>query len=166
MVVAACGSLNADFHGLGIADLTCGRHILHWSESTESKGHAVQVLRIDIAEAARRIGISRTIESFIFGKRNLFFVGNRAGLLIWVEVEIAFKLYKIKEFYIDRDSFLPLRQYKADTLPGESRFAYNSRRQAVLETDLLVAVAFADHRLAEMVDLFDSLGLCKKGGGQ
>ena len=41
-----------------------------------------------------------------------------------------------------------------------------THRQAALETDLLVAVALADDRLAVMIGLFDSLGLYKKDGGQ
>ena len=108
VVVAARSSLNADFHGLGIADLTRGGHILHWCETAESKSHTVQVLRVDVAEAVRRINVSRAVNALFLGKRNLFFVGDWARLLIGIKIKRAFKLHNIREFYIDGDGLLTL----------------------------------------------------------
>ena len=57
-------------------------------------------------------------------------------------------------------------QDEADALPRQGGLAHLSLGQTALEANLLVAVAFADDRLAIVIGLFDGLGLRKKGGGQ
>ncbi len=166
VVVAACGGLNGDFYCLCIADLACGRHITQRRETTEGQGHTIQILCADLAVTFCGISVFRTIEALVFGEWIFFFVGISPRLLVGIEVEVAFKFHKVGKLYVDGCRFLTLGQHQADVLPRQSRLPHDAVGQATFEANLLVAIAFADSRLAKMIGLFDSLGLRKHRGGQ
>ena len=157
---------HCDHHGLGIADLARGGFVFHRRKATEGKGDAIEHLRADRVEVFIGIGFVGTVYCLVFLKSHWAVIRDGARPLRRDEVILAFQFHKVAQNHMDGGGFCVGRQHQANVLPRQGRLAHNSIGQAAFEADLLIAVSFSDGRLAEMIGLFNGLGLCIHRGSQ
>ena len=80
---------------------------------------------------------------------------------MWKELILAFKLHIVKKIHAHAQGFLTLRKHQADAMPRYGRLAHLACGKAAFKLKQLVTLLDGDGRLAEVVGLFDDLGLCK-----